>query len=78
MESNKSIFVPHALERMHKREVSREQVIEAIRNPDSVYPGKEGVNRKMILKDFGGRVVKVVYAERPEGILVITATWKGE
>ena len=78
MKSESFIYVDHALERMLERGIPREKIQDAIQNPDSTYPGKAGINRKVIEKSFQGRILKVIYAEKPEGILVITAMWKGE
>lgn len=78
MKSGSFIYVDHALERMLERGIPRERIQDVIQNPVSTYSGKAGINRKVAEKSFQGRILKVIYAEKPEGILVITAMWKGE
>jgi hypothetical protein len=65
-------FLPHAREQMELRGISDEEVIEAIRSADTAYAGRFG--RIVSDKDFGDRVLRVVYnvASEDEAV-VITA-----
>ncbi len=65
------IFIEHALERMKEREISKELVINAIRNPDSVDQGYGG--RKVAQKCINGKLLRVIYEEHEDKIIVITA-----
>ncbi|WP_324735203.1 DUF4258 domain-containing protein [Thermococcus sp. SY098] len=63
-------FIPHALERMNEREISKELVIEALLNPDKVGEGYFG--RKVAQKVIDGKLIRVIYEEHEDSIIVIT------
>lgn len=58
------IFIEHALERMKERRISKELVINAIRNPDRVDHGYGG--RKVAQKCINGKLLRV-YIRRAQG-----------
>jgi hypothetical protein len=70
-------FLPHALDRMAQRGVPQQDVINALKDPDeendsAALPGRKEVCRnKTALKR-----IKVVFEQRPDHILVITAMWE--
>jgi len=64
----------HALDRMNMRGITREDVIEAIEDPTTKgLPTKPG--RSRIRKAFPstGKIIDVVYDEKPDRLRVITA-----
>ncbi len=65
------IFIPHALDRLKERDISKELVIEIIRNPDNIDPESE--RRKIVQKLIKGKLLRVVYDEEEESIVVISA-----
>jgi len=65
------IFIEHALERMKERGISKNLVINAIRYPDSVDHGYGG--RKVAQKCIDGKLLRVIYEEHKDKIIVITA-----
>ncbi|HIH73204.1 MAG: Uncharacterized protein XD43_0977 [Thermococcales archaeon 44_46] len=66
----KIVFIPHALERMKERKISKELVIETITSPDEVYIGYFG--RKVAQKRLNGKLIRVVYEESKDEVVVIT------
>jgi hypothetical protein len=64
-------FLPHAQEQMELRGISAEEVAETIVSPDRSYIGRFG--RIVAEKDFGTRILRVVYNEGQEEAVVITA-----
>jgi len=65
------IFIQHALDRLKERGISKELVIETIRNPDGVDP--EIANRKIAYKLIEGKLIRIAYDEEEESIVVISA-----
>lgn len=64
-------FLPHARERIEERGVSAEEVAETVASPDRSYTGRWG--RIVAEKDFGTRILRVVYNEGQNEAMVITA-----
>ncbi|WP_048150730.1 DUF4258 domain-containing protein [Palaeococcus ferrophilus] len=64
-------YIPHALERMRERGIRRELIEEAIESPDSVTEGYLG--RKVAQKRLNGKVIRVIYEEEDEDVVVVTA-----
>lgn len=62
---------PHALQKMGERELSADEVIEAIQDPDDVVPGRLG--RKIAYKKRGEYWLRVIFEDDPRRVLVITA-----
>ncbi len=65
------VFIAHALERLRDRKISKELVIQALNEPDSVDTGYLG--RKIAQKILNGKLIRVIYEEAEDEILVITA-----
>jgi len=63
-------FHPHALYKMGEREISADDVIEALQHPDEVVPVKRG--RICALKRRGDYWLKVIVEEGRRQALVIT------
>ena len=64
-------FLPHAQEQMALRGISAEDVAQTIVSPDQSRVGRFG--RIIAERDFGARVLRVVYNEGQEEAVVITA-----
>ena len=64
-------FHPHASEKLKERRIKGSIVEDVIRNPDSVVDGKLG--RKIAQKSFGRYIIRAIYEEREDIVLVITA-----
>ena len=61
-------FHPHALQKMGERELSADEVIEAIQDPDDVAPGRLG--RKIAYKKHGVYWLCVIVEDTPRRVLV--------
>ena len=66
-------FIPHALERMKERGISKEMVKETILNPDSVSEGYSG--RKVAQKRLNGKMIRVIYEETHGGVIVVITAY---
>jgi Domain of unknown function (DUF4258) len=64
-------YLPHVQEQMESRGISAEAVAETIVSPDKSYIGRFG--RVVAEKDFGARILRVVYNEGQDEAIVITA-----
>ena len=64
-------FHSHAVEKLAKRNLDKSSIKEAIKSPDRVVEGRHG--RKIAQKVYGRYVLRIVYEEHKEQILVITA-----
>lgn len=64
-------FLPHVQDQMKLREVSEREVVETVTTPDRVRVGRFG--RIIAEKDFGARVLRVVYNEGQDEAVIITA-----
>jgi len=65
------IFIQHALDRLKERDISEELVIEVIRNPDVV--DNKGERRKIAQKLIKEKLLRIVYDDEDELIVVISA-----
>jgi len=63
-------FHPHALGKMAEREISADEVIEALQDPDHVSPAKLG--RQCAYKKRGDYWLRVIFEEREARVLVST------
>ena len=68
--TKKIIFHPYALYKMRKRRISSEKVVETLTQPSEIADGKFG--RKIAQRVYGSHVLRVIFEEHPEHILVIT------
>ena len=65
------IFIPHSLDRMKERCISAEMVGAALSSPDNVDCTDE--KRKIAQKFIGGKLLRVIFEEEDETIVVISA-----
>ncbi|MCD6318228.1 DUF4258 domain-containing protein [Candidatus Aerophobetes bacterium] len=65
------IFHPHALRKMRERDLSTQKVREILKGPQSIVQGKWG--RKIAQKIYGEYLIRVVFEEQENHILVVTA-----
>ncbi len=65
------VFIPHALERIKERGIPEGLVIEALTHPDEAVDGYFG--RKVAQKAIDGKLIRVIYEEHGDKIIVITA-----
>ena len=67
------ILTKHAEERLKERKINLEQVRRAIYDPSVSIPawGK----KKRVMKDFGDRCLDVIYIEKENTIVLVTAVW---
>jgi len=65
------IFIRHALDRLEERGISKDLVIEIIRDPDDV--DLESERRKIAQKLIKGKLLRIVYDEEGECLVVISA-----
>jgi hypothetical protein len=64
-------YLPHVQDQMESRGISAEAVAETIIAPDRSYTGRFG--RIVAEKDYGARILRVVYNEGQDEAIVITA-----
>ena len=67
----KIIFHPYALYKMNMRNLSKLTVIETVTHPHSVADGKYG--RKIAQKVYGDYLVRVIFEEYEDHLLIVTA-----
>ncbi len=65
------IFHPYAVYKMEKRGITEVEVMQAINEPNSIVAGKSG--RRIAQRIFGKHLLRVVFEEYQDHILVITA-----
>ena len=65
------IFHPHVIRKMRERDLSADDIIATVQNPQSVSMGDYG--RKVAHRLHGKYWLKVIYEENEKHILVITA-----
>jgi hypothetical protein len=65
------ILTPHAQDRIAERSIKKNDVIEAIKNPDVTCPTRNK-RRKRIMKTLNNKTLDVIIEERDKCILVVT------
>ena len=65
------IFIPHSLDRMKERCISDEMVRAALSSPDNVDCTDE--KRKIAQKFIEGKLLRIIFEEEDETIIVISA-----
>jgi len=65
------IFLKHALDRMEMRGLTEELIIDILNKPDSICLNNE--SRKIAQRFIDGKLIRIVYEEEPEKIIVVTA-----
>ena len=70
------ILTKHAEERLKQRDIKLEQVKKALYEPNVILPawGK----KKRVMKDFGNKCLDVIYVEKENTIILVTAVWMKE
>lgn len=63
-------FTRHALERMKQRNITKEEVLAAIREPGAK---QDGLGHLVAQREVDARLLRVFYVERDETLVVITA-----
>jgi len=66
-------FIPHAQERMKKRGISKENILSAIKYPFDNKKQNDG--RLQVFGVVGNTVLKVIYEEKRNYNLIISAMW---
>ncbi len=64
-------YISHAEESLAERRLPKSLVEDAVRRPDAVLPGRFG--RKIAQKQIGNKLLRVVYEERGNVYIVVTA-----
>lgn len=64
-------YYKHAEDQIKERKVSKKEVEMAIKNPVEVVNGRR--NRKIAHKVFNGKLLRVVYEEEEDEIIVVSA-----
>ena len=65
----------HARERMGQRDINKEQVAEAIRDPHINLP-TQNKRRKRVMRKFGSKTLNVIYEPRgKDKVVLVTAVW---
>jgi len=64
------VFHPHANEKMNKRGISKDAVLKTLKSPKEVVNGRYG--RKIAQMTFGKYLIRVIFEEHEDHILVIT------
>ena len=72
MTSRKFIYIPHALERMAQRHISRSQVENAVLDPQKLSQNPDTLRWTADRDTTAGNFIRVVYAEGPDGVEIIT------
>lgn len=67
------IFSKHALTKLTQRNLSREFVIQTLKNPSFILPGHE--SRERVFKKFRMNYLEVVFVQENKNMVVITAHW---
>ncbi len=64
------VFTRHALERMKQRNITKEEVLAAIRESGAK---QDGLGHLVAQREVDARLLRVFYVERDETLVVITA-----
>lgn len=72
------VYPIHAKERMEQRNITSEQVEQAVLNPDIKLPTRQK-RRRRVMKKIGSKTLDVVYEPRGEDkVVLVTAVWLQE
>ena len=73
MKKKHLILTKHAEERLLARNIKIEQVKRAVYDPEVILPawGK----KKRVMREFGEKTLDVIYRERENVIIIVTAVW---
>lgn len=64
------ILSTHARQRLREREISFQDVKEAIKNPD--FKKKVDLGRTLIRKSLGKEILEIIYKEESNKIIIVT------
>ncbi len=67
-------YTYHARERMKLRKISPDMVRDTVLHPEKVTQGYR--NRKLAYRSYREGVLKVVYSEKPDAIVIISTIWE--
>jgi hypothetical protein len=67
------ILTKHAEERFKQRNIRFEQVKKAIYEPHMTMPAWG--NKTRVMRDFGDKCLDVIYKEKENTIILVTAVW---
>ena len=68
------VYPSHILQRMEQRGITRRQIEVTIKEWHHRVPVLDK-RRKRVMRNFGTRELDVIYEERPEYIILVTAFW---
>jgi len=68
------VYTPHALKRLQKRGISKEQVEKTLAEPEITLP-TQNPRRGRVKKKFGDKYLDVIFERRPNYTLIITVVW---
>ena len=71
------VFTPHALDRLQQRGIQREDVIQAIKTPTRMQLPADPPNQRLAWQKSYRSEIHVVYYERKQTIVVVTAFVQG-
>ncbi len=72
MQSKRIIYTTHAIQRKLERDISDDIISQTLNEPDYTLSSTEG--RRIAVKQMGDKIIRVVYKEERENIIVITVT----
>ena len=67
-------YTSHAMERMKLRQITDKMVEETIFNPEKISEGYS--NRKLAYRTYKEGLLKIVYTEKQNEIIVISTIWE--
>lgn len=67
------IYTDHALDRLESRGITKREIEETIRNPDSRMPGAQAHTERVHRRMPNGRSLQVIYKARGAMLIIITA-----
>ena len=65
------VFTTHANERMKQRRISHQEIEAVLEKPDTIFYTYE--DKKIALKYFKNKTIKVVFSQKDETVVIITA-----
>lgn len=70
-------FIGHASKRMQTRDMTDEEVIKTLADPDEIKEAADGSDRKVAIRNHDAvNQAKVIFEELEDRIRVITAMWR--
>lgn len=71
-----AIYTDHAIDRLESRGITKEEVEEALKNPDSRMPGAQEHTQRVHKRMPNGRSLQVIYKPKGARVVIITACWR--